>query len=173
MAIVLDGSNLLTTGVLNSLTAQASTSGTSVTFTGIPSGVRRITFMLNGVSGSGTSIFIIQLGTSGGFITSGYTGAAQYGSSASYTSSANAIGAYLQGVNAAAALWSGISTITLLDSSTNTWCFSGVVGESSSSAPINNHGWSVALSGVLTQLRLTTVNGTDTFDAGKVNVLYE
>jgi hypothetical protein len=31
----------------------------------------------------------------------------------------------------------------------------------------------VSLSGALDRIRLTTVNGTDTFDAGSVNIIYE
>ena len=31
----------------------------------------------------------------------------------------------------------------------------------------------VSLSGTLDRIRLTTVNGTDTFDAGSVNIMYE
>ena len=66
MAINLDGNGLNTTGLINSATAQNSTSGTSIDFTGIPSGVKRITVMFNGVSTSGTSILLIQGGTSSG-----------------------------------------------------------------------------------------------------------
>lgn len=165
----------MSSSVLTSMTAQASTSGTTIPFTGIPSWAKRLTVMLNGVSGSGTSLFILQLGygATPTWVTSGYSGAAQYGSSASYTSSSNAAGIYLMGASAAAALYSGLSTITLLDASTNTWAASGVVGETSSNYPTQLHGWSVALSGTLTAVRLNTVNGTDTFDAGKINVMYE
>jgi len=56
-------------------TSQASTSGTSIDFTGIPSWVKRITVMFNGVSTNGTSNKQIQLGDSGGFETTGYLGA--------------------------------------------------------------------------------------------------
>ena len=41
-------------------TAVASTSGTSIDFTGIPSWVKRITVMFNGVSTNGTSNIQIQ-----------------------------------------------------------------------------------------------------------------
>ena len=60
MAITLDGDNLTTVGVINSKTAVASTSGTSIDFTGIPSGVKRVTVMFNGVSTSGTASLRIQ-----------------------------------------------------------------------------------------------------------------
>jgi len=59
-------------GAITSATAQASTSGTSIDFTSIPSWVKRITVMFNGVSLSGTSSILIQLGDSGGFENTGY-----------------------------------------------------------------------------------------------------
>lgn len=65
MSITLDGLNVSTVGVINQGTAQNTTSGTSIDFTGIPAGVKRITVMFNGVGSSGTSAFLIQLGTSG------------------------------------------------------------------------------------------------------------
>jgi hypothetical protein len=34
-------------------------------------------------------------------------------------------------------------------------------------------GGSIALAALLTAVRITTVNGTDTFDAGSINILYE
>jgi len=64
-------------------TSQATTSGTSKDFTGIPSWVRRITLMFNGVSTSGTNAVQVHLGTSGGFETSGYVGGATAAASAS------------------------------------------------------------------------------------------
>ncbi len=32
---------------------------------------------------------------------------------------------------------------------------------------------SITLGGTLDRVRITTVNGTDTFDAGSINILYE
>ena len=72
-------------GIISRGTTVASTSGTSIDFTGIPSFVKRITVMLNQVSLSGTSNVCIQLGTSGGVDTaSTYVGATQNGGGASY-----------------------------------------------------------------------------------------
>ena len=55
-------------------TAVASTSGTSIDFTGIPAWVERITVMFSGVSGSGTSNFLLQIGDAGGIENTGYSG---------------------------------------------------------------------------------------------------
>lgn len=65
MAITLDGSNLTTSGVINRGTAIASTSGTSIDFTSIPIGASRITVMFNGVSTSGTSVFLYYMTSNG------------------------------------------------------------------------------------------------------------
>jgi hypothetical protein len=167
MAIVLDGSNLTTTGVLNSKTAVASTSGTSIDFTGIPAGTKRITVMFGGVSTSGTSQKLIQLG-SGSAATTGYlgSGAGVDGAPAASNSTAGLI----IDSTAAAELVHGIATICNLTG--NLWVLTVVSGVSG-----NNQaqlgGASVTLAGTLDRVRITTVNGTDTFDAGSINILYE
>jgi hypothetical protein len=157
------------TGTLRPLvsgTAVASTSGTSIDFTSIPSWVKRITVMFNGVSGNGTSNFLFQIGDSGGIENTGYSGGS-FNAGATANSTA---GFDLTAQNAAAQLWGG--SITLTNLSGNIWCQSGVIS-GGSSGYIGASGGSKTLSDVLTQIRLTTVNGTDTFDAGTVNILYE
>ena len=69
-------------GVLTSGTAVASTSGTSITFSSIPSWAKRVTVMFNGVSTSGSSNIQVQLGA-GSTTTSGYTGGSFYGAATS------------------------------------------------------------------------------------------
>jgi hypothetical protein len=155
-------------GTLTSGTAQASTSGTSIDFTGIPSWVKRITVMFNGVSGSGTSPIQIQLGTSGGVQTTSYDSIAMWGIT-SNTSTTGFITAYR---GYAADLWSGAIVFTLLNSSTGIWVSQGVIGYGSNSEMSASSGIKT-LSGTLDRVRITTVNGTDTFDAGSINILYE
>ncbi len=147
-------------------TAQASTSGTSIDFTGIPSWAKRITVMFNGVSTSGTSIPQVVLGTSSGFEITGYVASVSGGTSGVTT--ANSTTAFpLAPVWAGASIFNGHSLLTLV--SGNIWVMSHN-GQ--------NQGFSVAngtktLSGTLDRVRITTVNGTDTFDAGSINILYE
>lgn len=172
MAITLDGSNANTVGVINSKTAVASTSGTSIDFTSIPAGVKRITVMFNGFSTNGSSFPQIQLGDSGGIETTGYlcgssiilnsVGSANYtagftigGSAGNWTSSRVAHGA-----------------VTITNISGNNWVAFGAFGGSDAGYTLLLGG-SKSLSDVLTQVRITTVNGTDTFDAGSINILYE
>jgi hypothetical protein len=158
-------------GALTLATAVASTSGTSIDFTGIPSWVKRITVMFSGVSTNSTSFKQIQLGDSGGFETAGYLSSAT-NFSASSTGSATATTGFVLRSNLAAADLNGSFVLTLLDSATNTW---SCVGAASSSATVGQVlvSGSKSLSDTLTQIRITTVNGTDTFDAGTINIIYE
>jgi hypothetical protein len=145
-------------------------SGTSVNFTDIPSWVKRITVMFSGVSTNGTSATIIQLGDSGGIETTGYLGSMSYqGAQAFYTT-----GIGVNNTGSAAALRHGSTIITLIDPSTNTWSAMGVVGTSGvGSGETYSSGSAKSLSATLDRVRITTVNGTDTFDAGTINILYE
>jgi len=150
-------------------TAQASTSGTSITFSSIPSWVKRITVMFNGVSTNGVSPYIIQIG-SGSVTSTGYISAGiNYGPTslalANFTT-----GMAVINVVAAAYTYSGIATISNI--SGNTWTYSAQLG-SGSTAFGSGAGSSPALSGALDRVVITTVNGTDTFDAGSINILYE
>ena len=160
-----------TVGLLVSGTAVASTSGTSIDFTSIPAGVRRITVMFNEVSSSGTSNFLIQLGDSGGIENTGYVSTSNYTNQASTTGGSNSTAGYLlfNSASSGAALISG--TYTLVNISGNIWIGSGV--HKISTTQVLFSGGSKTLSDVLTQVRITTVNGTDTFDAGSINILYE
>jgi hypothetical protein len=151
-------------------TAQATTSGTSIDFTGIPSWVKRITVMLNGVSTNGSSNPLIQIGD-GSVASSGYNGF----STAAIAGSATAAGTYTSGFgilsgSAGHALY---GTMTLLHVGSNVWLASHVVGIGPSGNVLVGGGGSKTLSGTLDRVRLTAVNGTDTFDAGEVNIMYE
>ena len=153
-------------------TAQASTSGTSIDFTGIPSWVKRITVMFSGVSTNGTSDFLIQIGDSGGVETSGYGGAVTR-FNGTLVSTSNTSAGYLfaggSGVGAAS-LYTGKVMIEILTGST--YIISGLMG-SNANVYTALGACAKTLSDTLTQVRITTVNGTDTFDAGTINILFE
>jgi hypothetical protein len=142
-------------------------SGTSVDFTSIPSWVKRITVMWSGVSTNGTSNPLIQLGDSGGIETTGYLA-----NSSDYTAS----GAYTTGFGVysgqAANILHGVATFALLNASTNIWSCFGVINNSNGNY-VSSMAGSKSLSATLDRVRITTVNGTDTFDAGSFNILYE
>jgi len=150
-------------------TAVASTSGTSIDFTGIPAWVERITVMFSGVSGSGTSSLLVQLGTgSTTYTTSGYSAIGAFTDTAANIITSTAGFPIFQ--NSAGSAFSGTMTITNITG--NTWV-ANHSGANATGGYANNGGGNVALGAVLTAVRITRVNGTDTFDAGTVNIIYE
>ena len=185
MSIVLDGTSGITApnatvsgtvqgspvrGGLVSGTAVASTSGTSIDFTDIPSWVKRITVMFSGLSTSGTSIPLVRLGDAGGIEDASYLGSVNQGGG-STPSSANYSSGFAFGTSWSAAVTAhGAVTLNLIGS--NVWAANVLHGNSSSSG-VYYGGGSKTLSDTLTQVRITTVNGTDTFDAGTINIIYE
>lgn len=153
-------------GSITSGTAVASTSGTSITFTGIPSTAKRVTVLLAGISTNGTSNFLIQIGDSGGIETTGYASGFGTNRNTEFTSTAG----FMIALNGSASLsYTGVVPIHLY--TTNSWVTSGVI--SRSDGFLNGFGGTKTLSDTLTQVRITTVNGTDTFDAGTINIFWE
>jgi hypothetical protein len=147
-------------------TAVASTSGTAIDFTGIPSWVKRVTVMFDGVSTTSTSPIGVAVGTSAGFITSGYQGGAS-NQSATFTANTNCL--LINTASIAAGAYRGHAILTLISS--NRWIFSA--GVQNGSTNLAGAGGAITLSGTLDRVRITTVNGTDTFDAGSINIMYE
>ena len=162
-----------TVGSIISGTPQNAT-GTSVDFTGIPAGVKRVTVMFNGVSKSGSGLFDIRLGDSGGIEATGYISKTSLGdNSATYTASSTTgftpapdfltantvgiVGSYVF-VNISGTTWIG----------TGNFCSDSAVSNSSASSS-----GSKTLTGTLDRLSVTSVSGAETFDAGQINILYE
>jgi hypothetical protein len=154
---------------LTSGTAIASTSGTALDFTGIPSTAKRITVSFAGVSLNGSSSILVQLG-SGSVTTSGYTGLSNGNSGAGSASVSSSAGFPLY-VAAAGNAIAGHMILTLITS--NIWVASHAGGTGASNVISVGGGSSSSLSGVLDRVRVTTINGTDTFDAGLINLLWE
>jgi hypothetical protein len=150
-------------------TAQASTSGANIDFTGIPSWVKRVTVMFSGISTTGTSNTMLQLGTSSGITASGYLGASGFSSTGSGATNFTT-GFGLSTSTSAATIFYAVMTVANVTG--NTWVAS-VAGGYSNAASSLQGGGSVTLSGTLDRVRLTTVAGTDTFDAGSINIMYE
>ena len=157
-------------GSITSGTAVASTSGTSIDFTSLPTWVKRITVMFNGVSTSGTSNPQVQLGTSSGITITGYvsTGTNQV-NNVSPQSAASTSGFLCGEISLAAGILSGIYVITNISGNIWVGSFCGKYGSTQTCVG----GGNVTLGAILDRVRLTTINGTDTFDAGSVNILYE
>ena len=165
MATTINGSAGVTTNSgavydgLQRATAETA-SGTTVDFTGIPSWAKRITVMFNGVSTNGTSIVIVQLGDAGGIEDTGYSAIAD--------STTQTTGVPLSATMAASDVLIGVMPFVLIDG--NTWITSTTISRTGTTT--RNVG-SKTLSATLDRLRITTVNGTNTFDAGTINIMYE
>lgn len=151
-------------------TAVTLTTQTAVSFTGIPSWCKRVTLMFSGVSTSGTSAIRIKLGTASGIESTGYllTAASIYTpNGVSANNPTDGFGTY---DSSAPSSWNG--SITFMNLSGNIWVSSGGLSRSDTGVIQPIFG-SKTLGGILTQLQLTTVGGTDTLDAGSVNIIYE
>jgi hypothetical protein len=160
-----NGTTWTSSSIITSGTAVTTTSGTTADFTGIPSTAKRITVMFSQVSTNGSSPIIAQLG-SGSVQATGYFGFSQNGIT---TGSIISSGINTSANQDAGGLHSGNFVFTLLNG--NTWVVSGVMSDNSSNGSIFSG--NVTLSGALDRVRITTVNGTDTFDSGSINILYE
>ena len=147
------------------LSTQVSASGVAVDFTGIPTGAKRIEVLLSGVSTNGTSGLIVQIGDSGGIENTGYVG--------SSAAVANSTGFLINGGStASAATYSGVISMSLTYEANNIWSEFGILGRNDGVATLASGGYK-PLSAVLDRVRITTLNGTDTFDAGIININWE
>ena len=165
------GSNATTTGtLLISGTAQASTSGTSIDFTGIPSWAKRITVLFSGVSTSGSSDILIRTG-SGSISSINYSSVLAYWSNTSTAVVATNSTGFIASATSPSQTFSGAMVIALVNSATNVW--SETTSFSDGTTYLVTGSGSNILGGVLDRVRITTANGTDTFDGGLINILWE
>ncbi len=150
-------------------TAVASTSGTSIDFTGIPSGTKRITINFAGVSTSGSDTIYIQLGDAGGVEATAYLGSGGNMGGPTFT---NYTTSFAPNTAAGSVVVHGTVILTLVNAATFTWVCIGHLGRSDSN---NGHifGGSKSTSAELDRVRITTSAGSDTFDAGQINITYE
>lgn len=162
------GSNLSTTLYpLISGTVQTFSSNTEFSFTSIPSWVKRITIMAQGLMIDGPSPTItgagVNIGDSGGYEISGYV------SSSSAGESSTDYFVLTPQSNSDSVVFTGVCTLVLITGTT--WMYSSSLA---TSTPTNiTATGSKTLSGTLDRVRITTINGTDVFDAGSVNIIYE
>lgn len=148
-----------------SVTAVATTSGTSVEFTDIPTWAKKITVVLSGVSLAATDDICIQLSRSSGYVTSGYK--CGYGTMAGTGSSRDSSFVLADGITSSQ--FAG-GAATLFNVGSDDWAGTAMITRYSS------NGWvsacSISLGGTLTAIKVFTVSGT-AFDAGLINILYE
>lgn len=161
-------------GATYTVTKTASTSGTSVDFTGIPSWARKVSVVFNGVGTNGTSLPIIQLGDSGGVENTGYVSyiVSADAAIAGFTGTSVEAGFNLQVTHAAADTIFGTVVLTRADSGGTEWGMSGNLAITNL-ANINMLAGHKTLSAQLDRIRVTTAGGANTFDAGAISVLVE
>ena len=173
-ALVTNGSGVLSFASRSRFvlsTSVASTSGTSISFTGIPSWVNRVSVIFNDVSTTGAASFIVQLGTGGGptYKTTGYAAYGVLAGTNSVVGQAFTTGFALFNGLTAADGYGGIATFATLGS--NLWSASSNIASNNGQGGFG--GGYVTLSAALTAIRITTSTGTDTFDSGTINIIYE
>jgi len=171
-----DGSTWSSTQKIVRTSVQTPSGVAAVSFTSIPSWVKRITVLINGLSTSGTSDLAVQIG-SGSYVNTGYVGSSSFvPQSGSAAGAAGATSAFtVGGYSTNACTISGV--ITLYNITGNIWNYAANVSRNGGTSAQNGVQTTVyiplSLSGVLDRVQLLAVNTTDTFDAGSVNILYE
>lgn len=160
-------------GALTLDTLKTTTSGTAIDFTGIPSWVKRVTVLFNGVSTTAAADLLVQLGVGSTPTTSGYlNGQSIFSGNSGILSSTSAAGIPIYN-NAAAYVWTGRAVIERLSTASNNWVVTITLNNTvTSPAAVVSSGVAV-LAGALGMVRVTTTTGTPTFDAGSMNILYE
>ena len=146
----------------------ATTSGTSIPYDGIPSWATKITLLFDRVSTTGGSEMIIQLGTSGGAITSGYI-----------SGSCNATGATIETSTAGFVIFTNqgghnhTGKVEIQRAGTSNKWISNHMIILDSGATRSGSGVLTTYSGTIDRVVLTTEGGSQTFDNGSVTVYYE
>ena len=149
-------------------TMVAASGQTAIDFTGIPAGTKRITINPAGLSLSGTDNFLIQIGDAGGPETGSYVSNSVSVADAAASVGVTSTSGFIISVASAAATISGSMTLNLVDAATFLWSANHTVGSGGTASGAGQK----ALSAELTQVRITRT-GTDTIDAGSVNISYE
>ena len=159
-------------GGFNLKTPVTTTSGTSIDFTGIPPGVKQVVVMFRGVSIDGTGTVIVQIGDSGGIETTNYSSMnvrLSGGQSIEGNPLTTGFNAF---TNNAGIVLQGSVTLTLENSSAFSWVSNVMLSSPTVTEAVYMGSGGKSLSAELDRVRITTQNGTDTFDAGEINIAY-
>jgi hypothetical protein len=172
-----NGSGTLSFGTISASftlgTPVASTSGTSITFTGIPSGVKQIIIMLNEVSTDGSDPLCIRIGDSGGIETSGYSAfVASIGNSNTTQTGSSGNSYQIESALPAGSgnTRSGNIVLNLQDSSDYTWVLSGTIKGSGPYVSVS--AGRKSLSAVLDRVSVSSTSTFNSFSAGEINIMY-
>jgi hypothetical protein len=163
-----NGTSWSSTPKITSGTLASPASGTNVDFTGLPSWVKRITVMLNGVTMNSTNSLSIRLGygATPTYASTGYTSVSSRTINGTGSDvGLNTVEFSVQYPTAGVSL-SGSLIISLIGS--NNWSASGVFAFGSNCVQV---GGGMSLGNTLTAIRVG--GGGNTFTAGAINILYE
>jgi hypothetical protein len=161
-------------------TAQSLVGQNSVNFTSLPSGIKKLTVIIRNASTNGTSIPVVRIGAQNSIASAAtfYLGTQMaIISGGNPGSTADTTGVILNNSNAAANVYQGTVEFTALESN-YTWAYSAQISLSNTTRLMINNG-TIALgdyyvgAAELSNVRLTTINGTDTYDAGTINIVYQ
>jgi hypothetical protein len=175
MTIAANGAVTLASPALSNLainlqTAVATTSGTDIDFTGIPSGVKKVTLLFSETSLNGTDDFLIQLGDSGGFETSGYISSVGHVINGQSGNVRSSTAGFIAGGGDTSTKLIGTMTLSLIVAGSYKWI--SALNVTQSTAVTQCGGGQKSLSAELTQVRITRT-GSNTFDAGSVAISWE
>lgn len=160
------GASAITSG-----TVVTPTSGTSVTFTGIPSWAKRVTIMMTNLTYSTTVGMNFQIG-SGSLTTTGYTSSGAVITTGGGVNATNGTGTGIQTHGPYTGPISGQFVLTLVNPATNLWVGTGMNTYTGTIAVGYTSGY-IALAGALDRVSINTTAGTATISAGSINILYE
>jgi hypothetical protein len=146
------------------------TNQTAPEFASIPSWAKRITLMFNGVSPNSTGTLLVQLGTDSGYETTDYGSSMTYIVNATAATSNSSTGFLAGTYGSASAVYNGLITLATLGG--NVWVASCNLNDSSSARTFLGSGAKTLSGGALTKVRLY-IDGTQQFDAGSINILWE
>jgi len=156
--------------LLSEQTIDPTENTTEVEFTSIPSDAQEITLMLKGLSASGNNDFVVQLGTSSGYITSGYVSNSENTQGNNHVSSntTNNAGFVIFADSASSELH---GSMIINKASSNSYTEIGEFRRSNTGGA-HARGSLSSVSGTVDRLKII-LNGNNNFDAGTISVSYK
>jgi hypothetical protein len=161
----------LTLGTAKTFNWNGSSSNTFIDFENIPSWAKRVTMIFSGIQTNGTSVPIIQLGTSAGIENTGYLGSAGFIQGGGTNTLLFPSGFGFNHSHAATSIYHG--HVTIINITSNLWVATLHGSYSNSLTGLLFSAGSKNLSNTLTRVRVTTVAGANAIIAGTVNIMYE
>ncbi len=137
---------------------------------GIPPNVIEVTCVIKDLSTNGTSPILVQVGAGASTVTSGYTGDSFNSAGTAVSNTAHSTGILINPVVVLAShVISGTLTLTRLPATV--WLYKGTI-HNTDTPRITVISGQVTVGNELSKLVFTTLNGTDAFDGGYLDMYY-